>query len=249
MKDTLANKLDSFNKTLAVVDTPQFKAVWLNNPPLAFTEGIAEAQTVVQSLTGAAALQSVSIYGSTESWQHLRSRFQHQLHLLARATYRCLTVLGQTENAAKVDFSASDLMNARAVALAGMGETVLNLAESLLVPQPNNQPPAGAKYISAAMVTNMDTLWQKYSTAVGAVGSPRAKRKAQTHELLGRFAAVEGIFSGLDDLVVQFNRSADGHQFVDAWFNARRVDDLSHRTTKATRTSAPSATPQPPVQA
>lgn len=247
MKDTLANKLDSFNKTLAVTDAPQFKTLWFNNPPLAFTEEIAGAHTAVQALASDAAEQSVSILGNTESLQYLRIQFEQQLHLLARGTFRCLNAMGQKDNAAKVDFTPTDLHNARAVALAGMGETVLDLAEPLMVPQSDNQPAPGAKYISSALVSNMETLWQKYSATVGAAGSARAKRKAQTEQLPGKFAAVEEIFSGLDDLVVQFNGTPAGHQFVDAWFNARRVDDLGHRTTKATPipVPTPSSLPQP----
>jgi hypothetical protein len=41
MKDTIANKIASFVATLNVADKSEFKSIWENQPPLAFTDGIA----------------------------------------------------------------------------------------------------------------------------------------------------------------------------------------------------------------
>jgi hypothetical protein len=160
---------------------------------------------------------------------------------LARATFQCLTSLGRVEDAAKVDFTPSNFHDARAVALAGMGETVLDLAEPLSQPA-GSQPATGDKFgVTADNVSAADALWQTYSVAVGAPGGTRAKRKALTGALPGQFAGVERQFSALDDLIVQFRGTPAGDVFVDSWFNARHVADLGHRTA----TPAPAPTPTP----
>lgn len=231
MRDILTNKLGSFQSTLAVADEPENQPVWQNQPPQAFSDGLAAARTAVTGLATSGAAQSVPTAGSTAALKLLRGQFTVALLPLARATFQCLTSLGRTEDAASVDITNSNLHDARAVALAGIGETVLDLAESLSTAT-GSQPAAGDKYgVTAANVSAVDALWQKYSTAVGAPVGARAKRKAMSSQLPGQFAAVEQQFSGLDDLIIQFRGTPAGDLFVDAWFNARHVVDLGHHTT------------------
>jgi len=240
MKDTLANKLASFDGTLAVADKPEFKLIWENQPPLAFGEDLTVVRTAVTALRSSGAQQSAAISGATDALRNLRHDFETALHPLARATYQCLLKLGRNEDAAKVNLTPSDLRNARGVALAGQGETVLNLAEPLA----QMLLPAIERFgITMVKVSVVDDLWERYSTAVGAPASARSRRKAQTNQLPGQFAAVEAQFSTLDDLVVQFNDTPVGKQFVAAWFNARHVADLGKRAAKPNPTPAP--VPQP----
>ncbi len=231
MKDTLSNKLTSFTATFAVADNPDYTGVWQNQKPQAFSDNLATTRTAVKGLGDAGAKQSIKTGGSTAALKLLRKQFETALHPLARATYQTLKSLNRTEDAAKVDFNPTDYHDARAVNLAGMGETVLNLAETLTTPS-GSQPAPGDKYgVSADVVTGVDNLWQKYSTAVGAPLGARAKRKALTDGLPGQFSAVEQQFRDLDDLVVQFrdNTGGTGDQFVAAWFNSRHVFDLGIR--------------------
>ena len=209
-----------------------------------FTEALAATRVSVAALASVGAEQSTGIGGSTDALRGLRLQFENALHPLARATFRCLKNDGRTEDAAKVDLAPSDLRNARAVALAGLGETILDLAEPISQPAANNQPAPGDKYgVAAAKVAAVDTLWDNYRTAVGAPASARAKRKALTEALPGEFAKVEDQFSELDDLVIQFRGPAAGDRFVEAWFNARRVVDTGRR---AARPAPPApSTPQP----
>ncbi|HTX22706.1 MAG TPA: hypothetical protein VMD27_12735 [Candidatus Aquilonibacter sp.] len=242
MRDILTNKLGSFQSTLAVADEPENQPIWQNQPPQAFSDGLALARTAVAGLATTGAAQSLPTTGSTAALKALRGQFTTALLPLARATFQCLTSLGRTEDAAKVDVTGSHLHDARAVALAGIGETVLDLAEPLSTAT-GSQSAAGDKYgVTADKVSAMDALWQKYSTAVGAPVGARAKRKAMSNQLPGQFAGVEQQFSALDDLVIQFRGTPAGDLFVDAWFNARHVVDLGHHTTHPASAPAP-ATP------
>jgi hypothetical protein len=228
MKDTLANKLASVDAALAVADRDEFKPVWQNKAPLAFGTGLAAVRTAVTGLRTAGAEQSAPTKGATDALRTLRKEFETALHPLARATFRCLAKLGRIEDAAKADVTPSDLHNARAVALAGLGETVLDLAEPLAQGTP---APGEAFGITVAKIAAVNDLWERYGTAVGAPGGARSKRKAQTGELPGKFASVE----------MQFNDTTVGKQFMDAWFNSRRVADLGKRAAKPK-----TDTPKPP---
>lgn len=242
MKDTLSNKLASFQSTLAVALDERNQPLWLYQSPAAFGEGIAAARTAVAGLASAGAEQSVPVTGATDVLRGLRARFESALHPLARATFRCLGKLGRTEEAAKVDLTPTSLHNARAVALAGLGETVLELAEPLTHPVTGGQPAPGEKYgVTPALVGQVDDLWNRYSTAVGAPAGARAHRKALTDALPAQFATVEEQFAELDDLIVQINTTAAGQRFVDAWFNARRVVDTGRRANRP----APAPVPAP----
>lgn len=245
MNDTLISKLGSFQATLVVADRTENKLIWLNQPPLRFTERLDATRLSVEGLASTGAEQSADIGGSTDALRGLRLQFENALHPLARATYRCLKNDGRTEDAAKVDLTPTDLHNARAVALAGLGETVLDLAEPISQPAAVGQPAPGDKYgVAATKVAALDSLWDNYRTAVGAPASARAKRKALTEALPSQFAVVEDQFSELDDLIIQFRGTEASDRFVEAWFNARRVVDTGRRAAKPAP-AAPAPTVQP----
>jgi hypothetical protein len=222
MKDTIANKVTSFSATLGVADKPEHQVIWQNQPPQAFTDGLALARASTAALIKTGAQQSAPITGVGAAFKALRKDFEAGLYRMARATFQCLTKLGNTVDAAKVDLSPTDLHDARGVALAGLGETVLDLAEPL------TQPPApGTAFgITTASVAVVNDLWSRYSTAVGAPVSARSKRKAQTTDLSAQCAATEAQYAVLDDLVVQFDGTPAGKQFVETWFAARNVVEL-----------------------
>lgn len=242
MKDTLANKLASFEGTLAVADKAEFKSIWQNQPPLIFTNKLEEARDAVQDLVQSGAEQSVKTTGSSDALRGLRKQFEAALHPLARAVYRCLKNAGNAEDAAKANVTPSDLHSARAVALAGLGETILDLAEPLTKSKVAGEPATGEQYgVNAQTYASVDDLWQRYSTAVGAPAGARAKRKGLTAALPGKFAAAEEQFAELDDLVIQFRNGVVGNQFVEAWLNARHIADLGRRAA-AKPASAPATT-------
>ncbi len=233
MKDTLSNKLTSFIATLAVADTAAHQAIWRDQPPLSFTEELALARAGVTALGSAGAEQSAPITGTTEALGKLREALEERLHVLARATYQFMKKAGRTEDAAKVDLTPSALHNARAVILAGIGETVLNFAEPLTLPPAAGQAAPGEKNgITAELFTQVDDLWERYSIAVGAPTGARSKRKTLTAGLPGKFSAIEEMFADLDDMVIQFGTTELGKEFINAWFNARHVTPLGRRAAK-----------------
>lgn len=234
MRDIVINKIDSFRNTLNVADQPEFAALWTGRDPSAFEEGLNVARGKLTKLTGKGAEQQADISGNTKALRDLRKRFSARLHVLARATYQTLAKNGRTEDAAKVNFTPSDYIRARASALAGMGETVLDLAEPLSVPPAGGGVPLGkARGVTPTFVAAVDDLWDEYSVAVGAPAGARAKRKALGEALPGDVRALEADFADLDDLVIQFDDGDGvGHTFVEAWFNARHVNDLGRRAAK-----------------
>ena len=243
MKDTLSNKLTSFIATLAVADTAAHQAIWRDQPPLSFTEELALARAGVTALGSAGAEQSAAITGTAAALGQLREAFEERLHVLARATYQFMKKAGRTEDAVKIDITPSNLHSARAVVLAGIGETVLNFAEPLTLPPAPGQAALGVKSgITAALFAQVDALWERYSIAVGAPTGVRSKRKTLTAGLPGKFSAVEEMFADLDDIIIQFGTTEVGKEFIAAWFNARHVTPLGRRAAKP---KVSTSTPRP----
>lgn len=249
MNDTLASKLTSFRATLDVADEAQFQPVWRGKPPAAFEEGLADARGTVDGLASKGAQQSAPTTGATDGLRGVRREFEAALLPMARATFRCLKSLGRAEDAAKADLTPTELHNARAVILAGLGETVLDLAEPLTVEPAEGQPAPGAKSgLTAQSVGALDAAWQRYSTAVGAPAGARSRRKALTEQLPADFRAAEEEFAALDDFILQFDdHGGIGTRFIDSWFNARRVQDTGRRSARAVAPppAAPTAPPAP----
>jgi hypothetical protein len=118
--------------------------------------------------------------------------------------------------------------------------SILDLAEPLTT----GSPAPGEKHgITTAAVAAVDDLWERYSASVGAPTGARAKRKASTDALPGKFAAVEEKFAELDDYILQFGTTVLGRAFVDAWFNARQVVALGRRAAKPKQPSTPAPKP------
>ncbi len=236
MKNTLLNKLSSFQAALSVADDSDNQALWKGKSPKAFDAGMTTVHTAVAELSGHAASQSAPITGTAEALKKLRADFEAALHSLARATYRTLVKLGRTEDAAKVNLTPTDLHDARGTELATTGETVLDLAEALTTADTAIADDYG---ITPASVALVDDLWTRFSTAVGAPRGARSQRKAKTDSLPPKFAAVEELFSEQDDLIIQFNTTEPGQRFVEAWFNARQVVALGRRAAKPKTPASP----------
>jgi hypothetical protein len=201
---------------------------------------------LVKATVSKGAEQSAPITGDTEALRKLRADLEKWLHVLARATYRTLTRLERTEDAAKVDLTPTDLGKARAIALTGICETVLDLAEPLTVaPTGGGEAPGKKAGVTTALVAKVDELWTGFGVAVGAPAGARARRKALTEQLPNDVRAIEAKFSELDDLVIQFADTAQGDEFVGAWFNARKVVDLGRRAAKPVVAPAPAPAPAP----
>ena len=189
MKDTVSNKIASFLATLAVADQAEFKPIWENQPPKAFTTALTAARPMVTALQSKGAQQSADITGTADQLRQLRQNFETQLHALARAAYQCLTAQGNTADAQKVNLTPSTLRNARGVILANLGETVLDTAEPLLT----GTPAPAADYFTQAQYDVADQLCQQFGVAVGAPAGARSKRKALTGQLPDDVRAVEEI--------------------------------------------------------
>lgn len=249
MNDTLASKLGSFRATLDVADTAEFRPVWLGRAPAAFEETLTAARATVDALASKGAEQSAPTTGATDALRQVRATFEQTLLPIARATFRCMKSLGRLEDAAKVDLTPTDLHNARAVNLAGLGETVLELAEPLSLPPAPNQPAPGVKFgLTADRISALDAGWQRYRAAVGAPLSARSQRKTLTRQLPDDFREAEQEFAALDDLILQFDDDGGpGARFLESWFNARRVQDTGRRSARPAPPppSPPAPTPKP----
>jgi len=145
MKDTVTNKINSFVATLIVADDAEYIALWQNLPPLAFSNTIALIRPLLVNLQTKGAKQSADITGYAQQLKTLRTSFEIHLHLLARATYQCLSATGDLEDAQRANLTPSKLHSARGTTLAGLGETVLELAEPLLTAPPPPPPTTSPK--------------------------------------------------------------------------------------------------------
>jgi hypothetical protein len=87
MKDTLANKLASFDATIAVADKDEFKPVWQNQPPPAFGQGLAAVRTAVAGLRTASAQQSAKITGAADAWIVAQASRLSPIPMTARPVY------------------------------------------------------------------------------------------------------------------------------------------------------------------
>lgn len=67
MQDEFSNRLDSFDRSLDVLDLPEHKVIWENLPPVAFTTKVSESRIMVGELKAAQQKQEAGTGGATRT--------------------------------------------------------------------------------------------------------------------------------------------------------------------------------------
>ena len=223
MKDRITNQLDMVGASLAVADKPEHNTVWNGQPPLDFGTDLSPVRGEYQSIRAAAALAYATTTGTTDAKATAETTLENAAYVLARA---CVAHYRKTSNLtdlAKVDLSRSHIQELRHQTLISTTTLIRDLAQTA-----STQPGAAGRGVNAARITALSAAITSFSNLLNAPRSTIANRAALIRDLETRVAGLMNMVAALDDLVVQFDTTPAGRNFIAAWKQARMIVDGGH---------------------
>lgn len=244
MQDEFANRLESSDRSLDVLDLPEHKAIWENQQPVAFTTKVGEARTMVGELKAAQQKQEAGTSGATTEKEREETELEEAASILAEALVIYYTDKGQESEAGELDLTESDWAKLRDQQLLTKSQLVIDRATGLST---GATAADAAKYgITPAAVQSVTKERTDYDGIVNAPGVTIAVRKALTTGFRPAFRLTEKKFADLDKLIRQFGTTAAGRTMIRAWNAARIIKDAGHAGGGEAPPPGGGGTPPPP---
>ncbi len=223
MKDRITNQLDMVGTCLAVADRTENYAVWNGQPPLDFSTDLSPLRGEYQSIRAAAAIAYAATTGTTDAKATAETTLENAAYTLARACAAHFRKTGNQADLAKVDFSRTQIVELRHQTLVTTATLIRDLAQAA-----SAQPSAAGRGVNAARIAALSGAITTFSGLLNAPRGQIANRAALIRELETRVAGLMNLIAALDDLVLQFDGTPAGRNFIAAWKQARIIVDAGH---------------------
>ncbi len=223
MNDQITNQLDMVGTCLNVADKLENYAVWNCQPPLDFGTDLSMIRGEYQSIRDLSVLADAATTGPADAKATAETALENAAYTLSRACVAHFRKTGNMTDLAKVDLKKGAIQKLRDQALVTTGTLIRELAQTA-----STQPGAVNRGVSAARIT---TLTNAVNTFSGLLNAPRGQivsRSALKREIATRVAGLLGMVEAIDDLVLQFDTTPAGRNFIAAWKQARIIVDGGH---------------------
>jgi len=244
MNDTRVNHFAMIGACITVAEIAEHRAVWENQPPLDFGNGIAALKLAYVGATSVASQAELTGGGAADAKDAAETQLEDKAFEVARA----LAVHFKKENdlvsRAKVDVTISSLRKLRDEALVSKSTEIRDLCNVAVA-----SPSAAGRGITAAKITELTTAIAAFAALRNAPRGQTVTRSSMLRELETRIADLLDAVRDLDDLIVQYEGTFPGRVFSNAWKQARQIVDSGHRFEPEVPlpTPAPVAPPVAPV--
>ena len=234
MQQKLTNRLNMVRACLNVAESPEYKSVWTSSPPVDFRTEMAQVAAEFEAVTTKGGLADAATGGGSDAKAAARLELENSTLVLARALALHFTRTGDLDRRGTVDLARSDIQGQRAQELANQATVIRDIAASV-VPEPG----AENRGISAQLVEEHEAAMDRFSIAAGSPRGQIARRAALRHEVRSGVEAIVNRLHALDDLILQYGRTAIGRSFIDAWRAARVIVDSGGSGVTPTQGSTP----------
>ena len=223
MDDRITNKLDMVGACLGVADRPEYNAVWNGQPPLDFSPDLSQIRGEHQGIRTAIVLADAASTGPAAAKDTAETNLENAAHVLARACAAHFRKTGNATDLAKVNFTKSGIQKLRDQALVTTTTGIRDLAQTA-----STQTGAAGRGVNAARLTALTNAINAFSALLNAPRSTIANRAALKRDIDTRVAGLISMVEAIDDLVVQFDGTPAGRNFIAAWKQARMIVDGGH---------------------
>jgi hypothetical protein len=220
MNIRLTNQLNMISASLNVARSQDHAHVWTGQEPAAFGNDLATLETGYKTALSKSVLANASNGGAADTKAQAETTLEDCAYVLARALAVHFKKTNDLTRRAHVDVSHSEIVQLRENDLVTKATTIRDLGMAA-----RSEPEAGARGVSSARV---EALTQAITAFKLAMGTPRGQivnRSTLLRELETDTAALLEQLYDLDDLVLQFDGSAQGQRFSAAWKKARIIVD------------------------
>ena len=223
MKDRIVNQLDMVGACLAVADRAEYQAVWNAPPSLDFGTDLSPVRGMYQSIRTAASAAYATTTGTTDAKAQAETTLESAAYILARACVAHFRKTGDLTRLAKVDFTRNVIQRLRHQDLLSTTTLIRDTAQGA-------QAEAGAagRGVTTARITALTNAITAFSALLNAPRGQIANRTALIRDVETNVAELLTKVEALDDLVLQFDGTPAGRNFIAAWKQARMIVDGGH---------------------
>lgn len=223
MKDRYANRLDMIGARITLANLPEYQSVWQNQTPLDFETDLA-AITVEYGATNALAGQiSGAGTGVADGKDLAETALENTAHTLARALAVHFKKVNNPADRAKVNVTKTAIRKLRDQALVDFTSQIRDLGTAALT-----DPTAADRGVTAARVSALNGAIVLFNNLKNQPRGNIVNRSTILREVETRVAGLREDMADLDDLALQFDGTATGRQFIEAWKQAGIILDAGH---------------------
>ena len=202
--DRTQNHLNMFGACITVAELPAFSLVWTGHEPAdfatdfdAFKSDWADANSYLTNLKGAAG-------GAGSAKDQAETAAEDAGYLLARALCSHYRKTGDPDNLAKVNLTKYAIQRLRDLDLVATLTVIRDLGGAA-----QRQPGVSGRGVTTARVTAAATTLARYEAQLNAPRSQVVNRGSYLRELETHVAGMLEKIHALDDLVLQFDGTAE----------------------------------------
>jgi hypothetical protein len=223
MINEFANRQNMHLAVLRLLDSAEFKPVWLDQPPVAFTALVGQLAVKVNDLTVLIASQQAATTGFAEDKAREEQELESIAHEISQALAGWFESVNRQADAARIDLSLSAWQRMRDTELIAKARLLYQDLNSALANNAAELADYGLK-LNDAIALAKETA--DLETIIASPAAAISGRKALTNTLRPKFREVGELLGRMDRLVLRFRKTADGKRFADTWQATRIIRDL-----------------------
>jgi len=223
MNDIVTNRFRSVKACIGVANLPENKPVWEGKPPLGFGEDLVELTTATSTADEVAARASSAAKGYADAKDEAEDQLEATCYKTARALSSHFKKSRDLTRLAKVDFKLGYYQKLRDQFLVTAATDLITIGTTA-----KDEPGAEKRGLTPALIASLQTALGQFS---GIDSTPRTgivNRSTLLKDFTAKVAALMEQLEDLDDLIVQYDGTEAGRNFIAAWHQARLIVDSGH---------------------
>ncbi len=227
----LQTQLSMVGACINVAESSDHEPAWSGREPADFGIEFGQLKADYGAITAKAALADGATGGASDAKSAAEVALENQAFVLARALALHFKRSGDLDRRGKIDVAKSDIARLRMQELLNKATAIRDLGAATA-----GEPGAAGRGVTEARLAALTGAIDSFSNVLSSPRGQIVNRGALLRELETDVAALLEKAADVDDLVVQFNGTAAGKRFIEAWRRARLIVDAG---------GSQSAPPQP----
>lgn len=223
MINEFANRQNMHLAVQRLLSSAEFKPVWLDQPPLAFTALVGQLAVKVNDLTVLIASQQAATTGFAEDKAREEQELESIAHEISQALAGWFESVNRQADAARIDLTLSAWQRMRDTELIAKARLLHQDLNSALATNAAELADYGLE-LNDAIALAKETA--DFETIIASPAAAISGRKALTNTLRPKFREVGELLGKMDRLVLRFRKTGDGKRFADTWQATRIIRDL-----------------------
>jgi hypothetical protein len=223
MINEFANRQNMHLAVQRLLSSAEFKPVWLDQPPVAFTALVGQLAVKVNDLTVLIASQQAATTGFAEDKAREEQELESIAHEISQALAGWFESVNRQADAARIDLTLSAWQRMRDTELIAKARLLHQDLNSALATNAAELADYGLE-LNDAIALAKETA--DFETIIASPAAAISGRKALTNTLRPKFREVGELLGRMDRLVLRFRKTADGKRFADTWQATRIIRDL-----------------------